>query len=492
MGMLMKPTRRQDLLAATLVGSLAFATAGAHAQDIDTRIGKLTFENGFPSNATVTRLYDEMDFQRACQAYLWGLPAVGFHALHLAQTNTLGVKDGEVSLFIDLKDKAGMLTPNITTVYAFSFWNMKDQGPLVVEVPAGATAGGVLDIWQRPITDLGMLGPEKGQGAKFLILPPGHADVKADGYHVFRSPTFQLWFATRGLSPDPKEARATLEQHRLYGWDQREQPLMTKFTPVGGKAWSSAQPTDLTYWSYLAEVLAPEPVEARDGYFMAMLAPLGIAKGKTFSPDDRLKKILTDAAVVGDAMSRTIAYAKRVPGAEVWPGRRWEYALMVDVNQQGKDFAQLDERASWFYEAIGNTQAMQGKTLGAGQLYLETNKDKDGGWLDGSKTYHLHVPPNVPAKQFWSITLYDNLTRGPVLTDQGASDLSSRQDIEKNADGSVDLYFGPTKPSGANKNWVKTRQGLVPILPLLWAAGGVLRQDMAVAGYRIGQVNTSL
>ena len=455
----MKTKHRQNLLAAALAGAMAFATTGAYAQDVDTRIGKLTFENGFPSDATVTRLYDEMDFQRACQAYLWGLPAVGFHALHRAQIDVLNVKDGEVSLFIDLKDKAGMLTPNITTMYAFSFWNLKDQGPLVIEVPAGATAGGVLDIWQRPITDLGQLGPEKGQGAKFLFLPPGAADVKAEGYHVFHSPTYQVWFATRGLSSDPKEARATIEKHRFYTWDQRDNPPATKFTPVGGKAWESTQPTDLKYWTYLAQVLAPEPVEPRDRYFMAMLAPFGIEKGKAFKPDERLNKTLTDAALVGDAMARTTAYAKRVPGAEVWPGKHWEYALMVEVNQEGKNFAQLDERASWFYEAIGNTQAMQGKTLGAGQLYLETNKDKDGGWLDGGKAYHLHVPPNVPAKQFWSITLYDNLTRGPVLTDQGASDLSSRQDLEKNADGSVDLYFGPTKPSSANKNWVKTNPG---------------------------------
>jgi hypothetical protein len=441
------------------VGAAGLTATGIRAEAMDTRLGKLSFEVGFPTDATASKLYDEMDFQRACQAYLWALPAVGFQALHIAQRNTLGVKDGDVCLYIDLKDKAGMLTPNITTVYAFSFWNLKDQGPLVVVVPPGATAGGVLDIWQRPITDLGMVGPDKGQGGKFLILPPGHADVKAEGYHVFHSPTYQLWFATRGLSPDPKEARATLEKHQLYSWDQRAKPTVTRVTSAGGKDWTSAQPADLRYWSYLADVLAGEPVEARDGYFMAMLAPLGIEKGKAFSPDDRIKKILTDAAVVGDAMSRTIAYAKRVPGAEVWPGKRWEYALMVEVNQQGKNFPQLEERASWFYEAIGNTQAMQGKTLGAGQLYLETNKDKAGGWLDGSNSYHLHVPPNVPAKQFWSITLYDNLTRGPVLTDQGASDLSSRQDLERNTDGSVELYFGPAKPVNSNKNWVKTNPG---------------------------------
>jgi hypothetical protein len=132
---------------------------------------------------------------------------------------------------------------------------------------------------------------------------------------------------------------------------------------------------------------------------------------------------------------------------------------MVEVNQQGKNFPQFEERASWFYEAIGNSQAMQGKTLGAGQLYLETSKDKDGAFLEGGKSYRLRVPANVPAKQFWSITLYDNLTRGPVITDAGSSDLSSRKDLEKNADGSVDLYFGPSKPTGANRNWVKTIPG---------------------------------
>jgi hypothetical protein len=102
-----------------------------------------------------------------------------------------------------------MLTPNLTTLYAFSFWNLKTQGPLVVEVPAGATAGGVLDIWQRPMTDIGQTGPEKGNGAKFLILPPGSEDMHSDGYIVVRSETMQVWFATRGLDPDPNAANTT-------------------------------------------------------------------------------------------------------------------------------------------------------------------------------------------------------------------------------------------------------------------------------------------
>jgi hypothetical protein len=129
-------------------------------------------ENGYPTKATSTKLYDELDFQRATQAYLWALPAIGFKALYDAQRRSLGTANGEVLLYQNLKDKAGMLTPNITTLYAFSFWDLASQGPLVIEVPAGLTAGGVMDIWQQPISDMGQTGPDKGLGGKYLVLPP--------------------------------------------------------------------------------------------------------------------------------------------------------------------------------------------------------------------------------------------------------------------------------------------------------------------------------
>jgi hypothetical protein len=207
-------------------------------------------------------------------------------------------------------------------------------------------------------------------------------------------------------------------------------------------------------------VLEPEPPEARDGYFLAMLRSLGIEKGKPFTIDDRTRKILTDAAVAGDLMARATAYDKRFPDTRVWPGAHWEYSNMVTLDQQTKDFAQLDERVSWFYEAIGNSVGMQGKTVGFGQVYLESAKDQGGAWLDGGKSYRLRVPPNAPVKQFWSFTLYDNLTRGPLLSPQGAADISSRKEgLDKNSDGSVDLYFGPSRPAGSNANFVQTVPG---------------------------------
>ena len=153
----------------------------AAAQSVPTRLGDLTLENGYPSRQTADRLYDEMDFQRATQAYLWALPAVGFKALYDAQTKTLGASNGDIMFYRDLADKAGMLTPNITTLYAFSFWDLARQGPMIVEVPEGLTAGGVLDIWQQPITDMGQTGPDKGAGGKYLLLPPGSLDMDAPG-----------------------------------------------------------------------------------------------------------------------------------------------------------------------------------------------------------------------------------------------------------------------------------------------------------------------
>jgi hypothetical protein len=438
---------------------LAVLAAVAQAETVPTRIGELSFDVGYPTAETAEKLYDELDFQRATQAYVWALPAVGFRALHLAHLNTFGAPNGSVVLYQDLKDKAGMLTPNITTQYAFSFWDLAAQGPLVIEVPAGLTAGGVLDIWQRPMTDMGQTGPDQGQGAKYLILPPGSQDMNPEGYIVVHSPTNQVWFGSRGLDPDKTAAEATLRRHKLYAWADRDAPPETPFVPVGGKDWQSAQPTDLSYWQYLSDLFANEPVEERDRMMFAMLRPLGVVPGQPFAPDERQARILTEAAQMGDLMARTIAYEKRFDTSVVYPGKQWEYANLVELDQEATGYTQLDERGSWFYEAIGNSAGMQGRILGFGQVYLETSKDKAGNWLDGGKTYRMRVEANPPVKQFWSITLYDNLSRGPVITDAGSSDLSSRKpDLVTNADGSVDVYFGPEKPKGAT-NYIKTNAG---------------------------------
>src|SRR5208283_4686937 len=201
----MKTKNRQILIAAALACAVAFAATGTHAEEINTRIGKIETVNGFPTAEAAKKIFDESDFQRASQAYLWALPAVGFHGLHLAHLNIFGAKDGDVVLYVTLKDKAGMLTPNLTTIYAMSFWNLEKQGPLVIIVPAGAS--------------------------------------------------------TRGLGADPAVEEATVRKYKLYAYDERPNPPATKFIPVGDKTWSSEQPRDLKYWEYLHDVLALEVPE---------------------------------------------------------------------------------------------------------------------------------------------------------------------------------------------------------------------------------------
>jgi hypothetical protein len=230
---------------------------------------------------------------------------------------------------------------------------------------------------------------------------------------------------------------------------------------VAGRAWQSAHPTDLRYWELLAELYANEPVAPRDRTMFGMLAGLGIEPGKPFKPDARQAKILTEAARVGELMARTSAYDKRDDSAIVYPGKRWEYAVRFELDQENpaKTQVQFDARGEWFYEAIGMSTGMQGRVLGFGQVYLETARDKAGNWLDGGKCYRMRVEPNAPVRQFWSITLYDNVDRGALATSQGAADMSSRRpDLVTNADGSVDVYFGPVKPEGAT-NWVQTLPG---------------------------------
>ncbi len=389
------------------LGLMGFGLAAALAEppSLSTvnapQLGRLDLENGYPTAATARRLYDELDLQRATQAYLWALPAVGFKALYDAQAKTMGVRNGDVLLYRTLQDKAGMLTPNITALYAFSFWDLARQGPLVVEVPAGLTAGGVLDIWQQPITDMGQTGPDKGAGGKYLILPPGAAEVEATGYRIFRSPSHQIWFGTRGLAPDKAVAEATVRQHRLYGWNQRANPPVSRYEEVGGRPWQSAQPADLSYWRLLSDLYANEPVAPRDRMMFGMLAPLGVVPGQPFNPDARQARILGEAAQLGDLMARTIAYDKRTPGASVYPGKHWEYAVLFDLDQESPDRrrVQVDERSSWFYEAIGMSVGMQGRVVGFGQVYLEASKDARGQWLDGGRSYRMRVPANAPVKR---------------------------------------------------------------------------------------------
>jgi len=431
-------------------------------ETVQTLIGPLDFELGLPTEKTVTRLFDEMDFQRACQAYLWALPVVGFAHSRAMHRKVAGAGPGDVITYEGYETLRAILTPNVTTPYIVFYADLGKNGPTVMEVPAGQIAGSAMDFWQRALVDFGLTGPDKGKGGRYLFVGPGQDAPKADNMVVVRSPTLTAFCFYRALDPDPAKAEALKKSVRIYPWSQRENPPATRYLTPNANEVAKLRPIPqgMEYWELVAQVVDEEPVQDRDRFFVAMLRPLGIEKGKPFKPTARQKKILTDGALVGEAMAKANSFDKRFDGSRYRPDAHWDYVIMADPAQDLEHYSQFDERAAYFYEAVALSKGMITKTAGEGQAYLASYRDKDGHAFDGERTYHLRVPSRPPMKQFWSVTVYDVDTRSIIQNTERIADRSSRQDLVTNGDGSVDLYFGPTVPKGFEKNWIPTTPGM--------------------------------
>jgi len=463
----MHVTRAFGRRAALFLGAAAFlgcavALAQQTSAQVDTRIGELRFDHGLPTEETVNKLFDEIDFQRACQAFIWALPIVNIAEWQRAHEKDFGAADGDIVIYTTYQAKLGILTPNLTTPYIIGFANLARTGPLVIDYPAGLSAGGVLDFWHRPLFDMGQTGPDQGAGGKYLVVGPGQTVTDTSGYTVYESPTFNIGLGYRVLETDPAKAEALMKSVKVYPFSKRENPPQNKFLTPGDKAWSQTPPSGMLYWERLAEILSQETVAERDEFFMAMLKPLGIERGKPFEPDERQTKILTEAAFIGEQMAKVNSFDKRFPGSAYREDARWEilFAPGFSPDQKGDGFGQLDERAAYTWEAVWTTAGMVTQTPGVGQAYLGVHRDRNGNALDGAKTYRLRVSPNPPAGQFWSVTIYDLETRRPVENPTQIVDRSSRQpDLLKNADGSVDLYFGPQPAKRHEANSLITVSG---------------------------------
>ena len=443
---------------AAAVAAVLFA-ANLQAETLDTRIGKLefthAFANGYPTDATVEKLFNELDFQRAVQAYIWSIPLVSMAQWQYSHEHELGAENGQAVYLESYKDRLGGLTYNATTPYVLPFIDLAD-GPWVVVMPEGEVRGAAHDMWQMAITKL----TEPG---KYLFVGPGQEvpkDAEAQGYKVQQSPTMNLLLGIRLMATDADARLAQLKKLEVYPYAERANPRPRGYIRPEGKPWMAAAPEGFTYFERLAEAINKEPLFERDRFFMAMLKPLGIEKGKPFKPTKEQKAILTEAALVGEAMAKTNDFSKRLEDAHYMDGSHWEFATVSPPDQRREHYDALDGRAAWFYEAVTNDPAMHGQKTGKGQVYLGAYKDKDGDWLDGGKNYTLHVPANVPAETFWSVTAYEVSTRTLINNKYEIADRSSRMDLAMNADGSVDIYFGPDKPAGDKaRNWIPTEAG---------------------------------
>jgi hypothetical protein len=431
---------------------------------METRLGTLKFTDGFPDDATTQKVYDNLDFQRGVQAFLTAMPGASLYAMREGLRGAGATDNQTVLIMEDLMDsKSLFLTPNTETVYNLMWLDLK-EGPVVIESPPNIL-GIVDDFWFHYVGDVGNAGPDKGKGGKFIVLPPDYKGDVPQGYFVFHSKTYNDIFFWRGFVIDGSTKTAvdnTRKFAKVYSLSEAKNPPAMKYVNVSGKAFNTIHSNDYSFYEEINHVVQEEPNDALDPETLGVLASIGIEKGKSFEPDDRMKKILTESVAVGNATARAIVFRSRMKDAYYYPNSAWSTPFVGGsyefLSQPG--VRNLDARTFFFYYATGITPAMAIKRVGVGSQYAAAFVDSTGKPLDGSKTYKIHLPPHIPAQTFWSFVIYDNQTRSELQTDYQFPSIGSQsKGFVMNPDTSADVWFGPTAPAGHETNWVQTVPG---------------------------------
>ena len=447
---------------------------------VETRFGTLKFFDGMPDEATVDRLYDNLDLMRGVEAFLNGIPATSVEGIRLGHLE-LGADTSFKAILLDqLMDSAPLfLTGNTDTVYGSVILDLGKDGPTVVEIPARLGPGTVNDAYFRFVTDMGGPGPDRGRGGKYLILPPDYkgdldppvggmeAEVDGEKYFISKSTSYVNWLILRGFLVDgkPDAAVASFKSGlKVYPLSKRDNPPKMEFISGSRKSWNTIHANNYEFYKELHTVIDREPTSMLDPELLGLFASIGIEKGKPFAPDARMKKLLTEAVAVGNATARALIFRPRLGGFRLYPNSAWGEAFVGGSYQWlrdgGKGGRYLDARTLFFYQATVNTPAMVEQMIGAGSQYAYAATDKNGDYLDGAKTYKLRIPANPPAKDFWSVVIYDPQTRSQLQTGQTFPSKNNKRDkLIQNPDGSVELYFGPKAPEGKEANWIQTVAG---------------------------------
>jgi hypothetical protein len=466
---------------------------------VETRIGSLEFKDGVPSKATADKVYDNLDFTYAYRAFMDNMRGVSIHAIRKGLRD-IEVKDNEVLIFSELMDSRSLfLTANCDTIYAMGSLDLK-KGPMVIETPP-LFLGTVQDAWFRWVIDLGLPGPDRGEGGKYLIVPPGYKGTLPEGeFNVAHSRTYTiLWFGRSYLKDgsDPKPVVETIRKTlKVYPYEpggigtpiaeflegkarlgKVTPPPPTVFHEGSGKVMNTVPPNDWTFYEMLNEIVQREPATSLDPELMGPIATIGIIKGKPFKPDARMKKIMNEALALANASSRTLFMTPRHPSWFYYPNSAWYNYLFVTgyqfetpiplVTREGvkpfppTGYRTMDARTTFFYGVTGITPAMAMRLTGIGSQYLLAMVDADKNYFDGSRTYKVTLPRGIPAEKFWSLTIYDNMTRSMLATPQRYPRAGSQgypsPAAEANEDGSTTVYFSPSQPDGVKRgNWIQT------------------------------------
>ncbi|NML44282.1 DUF1254 domain-containing protein [Ramlibacter sp. G-1-2-2] len=424
------------------------------------------FQSGFPTAETASQAYDAADFSRAVQAYKFFYPTVSGAAI-VRGNEQIGVVANKVFGILDCAPAQLVFTANSDTPYGPLMLDLA-ASPLVVELAPGPLIVCSMDVNQRWVADMGLPGPDAGQGGKHLLVGPDYrGELPKAGYFVHRASSNRQIVGVRSLPvggdvPAAKERLKTIKVYPLQpvaGWTEpRWLDVTGKEQDTTPLAWED----NLQFWQVLHDTLQQEPLF--DGYHneYGELAALGIEKGQPFAPDARMKAILAKAAVVANAQMRVQSFGDRRPDRLPWPDRQWQWAALryEDGDFNTQQHLDLEAREKWFFQAVGASPAMFRRDAQAGSLYWLGLRDAAGAYLDGGRSYRLAVPLPVPGKLFWSLTVYDSASRSQVQTPQGKAALRSLFELKDATGSSVDLHFGPDRPQGrAADRWIQTLPG---------------------------------
>ncbi len=471
---------------------------------VESRIGTLEFKDGAPSVETAEKVYDTLDFTRGLNVFNNSFRGASAYAIRQGFLS-IGAEDNTVIIFPELMDaKSLFLTANADTVYYMAVVDLT-KGPMVLEQPPKGL-GTINDMWFSWIIDIGFPGPDRGEGGRYLLVPPGYdGPLPEGGFYIARSRTTRVLYAARAFltDNDPKPTTELIKKTiKIYPYTPGgvgtsiatalegkvklgRNPAIpeTKFVEASGKSFNTIPPSDYTFFEMINENVQQEPAGSYDVELAGQLAAIGIVKGKPFKPDARMKRILTDAAAVGNAAGRALnwRFSQAHPDWAVYPGSSWGNMLWEGganfetppplFTREGlfKPFPPtgartLDSRTAFYYGYTLDSPGMIMRIPDVGSQYLMGFLDADKNPFNGAKTYKVTLPPNIPARAFWSFTLYDNQSRSMLDTPQRFPRAGSQSypspAAEANADGSTTVYFGPKQPEGVKcGNWIQTMPG---------------------------------
>jgi hypothetical protein len=425
------------------------------------------FLNGYPTPETIQRAYYEADLGRAIEAYRFFYPSVSIMATWKGNLNA-GMVPNEVFGILKGTPQQLVFTPNSDTPYAGLVLDVS-KGPMVIEIPPGPIMGTVNDLNQLHVLDFGLPGPAGAKGGKHVVCSPDYEGEIPSAHYAAKATTNRALALVRAMPQNGDVAGAiefikSVKVYPLNDTDLIVDPKWIDLSELKGADFTPLQWEDnIAFWEVLHELVNDEPLNPTYRTHYGNLAELGIANDKPFAPDARMKEILTQAAVKGHAQMCVQSFADRRPERNVWDGSQWEWATLRPENGtfETTDFIDLYAREKWFFQAQIESPAMFSRAPGAGSLYWLGLRDSNGDYLDGANSYTLKVPQPVPAKLFWSVTVYDAYTRSEIATDQDNAALRSTVELkDAPTDKPLRLHFGPTPPdnNAAQNCWIKTAE----------------------------------